>query len=279
MEKIKIITDSTCDLGEEIAQKYDIEVVPLSICFDNECFLDTIQINLKKMFERIKATSVFPKTSQVSPQKFIDTYKQYLDKGFKIISMHISSGMSGTYNSALIAKEYLDNNDKIEVIDTRNCTAGLGLLVVEASKNVKNGFGFSETLEKVRHLIPRVKNIIVLNTFENLVRGGRLNKAIGMLGNIFDIKPILEMKNGVPVLKDKVRGIKRATKYLFDFIENIQTDTLLNLMLIDSLNSEMKEDVKQRLIDKGITFIESTIGCTVGAHVGEKGCAVFYLEK
>jgi len=278
MEKVKIITDSTCDLRGDIAKKYDVEILPLNIHFGNECFLDTIQINLKQMFERIKATSVFPKTSQVSPQKFIDTYRDYLNKGFKIISMHISSSMSGTYNSAVLAKDYLNNNDEIEVIDTHNCTAGLGLLVVEAAKHVANGFGFNETLEKVKTLIPKVKNIIVLNTFENLIRGGRLNKAIGILGNIFDIKPILEMKDGIPVLKDKVRGIKRATKYLLDFVENIQTDKLLNIMLIDSLNSEMKAFVKQRLIDKGIDFIESTIGCTVGTHVGEKGCAVFYIE-
>ncbi len=278
MEKIKIITDSTCDLGHEIVKEYDIEVVPLNICFGNECFLDTIQINLKQMFEKIKLTSTMPKTSQVNPQKFIDVYKGYLNEGFKIISMHISSNMSGTYNSALIAKDYFNNDNNIQVIDSNNVTGGLGLLVIEAAKNIKNGFGFSETLDKVKKLIPKVKNIIVLDTFDNLVKGGRLNKAIGIIGNIFDIKPILEMKDGIPILKDKVRGVKKATKYIMDFIESIQSDKLLNLILIDSLNSDMKHFAKQKLIEKGINFIESTIGCTVGTHVGEKGCAVFYIE-
>ncbi len=279
MDKIKIITDSTCDLEESITKKYDIEVLPLNICFGNDCFLDTVQINLKQMFERIKSTSVIPKTSQVNPQKFIDTYKNYLNKGFKIISIHLSSKMSGTYNSALVAKESLGNDENIEIIDTNNITAGLGILVIEAAKNIINGFGFSDTLSKIKDMIPNIRNIIVLDTFENLVKGGRLNKAVGMIGSIFDIKPILEMKDGIPVLKDKVRGIKKATRYLLDFVDNINVDKLLNLILIDSLNSEMKPHVKAKLIEKGINFIESTIGCAVGTHVGEKGCAIFYLER
>jgi len=279
MDKVKIITDSTCDLDEEIVLENDIEVVPLNICFGNEFFLDKIQINLKQMFERIKSSSFFPKTTQVNPQKFINIYKEYLNNGFKIISMHISSNMSGTYNSALIAKDYFNNDDDIQVVDTHNVTGGLGLLVLEAAKNIKNGFGFADTLDKVKNLIPRVKNIIILDTFENLIRGGRLNKAIGLIGNILDIKPIIEMEDGTPVLKDKARGIKKAKKYLMDFIDNIHPDKILDLMLMDSLNSELKNFAKEKLIERGIKFIESTIGCTVGAHAGERACGVFYIEN
>ena len=129
MEKIKIITDSTADLPKEVYEKYDIEVLPLLINFGEESYLDGVEITPEVLFERIEKEGSLPTTAQVIPNRFMDTYKKYLDDGYKIISIHISSAMSGTYQSACIAKDTLES-EEIFVIDSKNVTAALGMLVL-----------------------------------------------------------------------------------------------------------------------------------------------------
>ena len=111
MEKIKIITDSTADLSKEIYEKYDIDVLPLLINFGEESYLDGVEINPDKVFERIQKDNILPTTAQVIPNRFFESYKKYLNEGYKIISIHMSSAMSGTYQSACIAKQMLDSDD------------------------------------------------------------------------------------------------------------------------------------------------------------------------
>ena len=132
MEKIKIITDSTADLPKEVYEKYDIEVLPLLINFGEESYLDGVEITPEVLFERIEKEGSLPTTAQVIPNRFMDTYKKYLDDGYKIISIHISSAMSGTYQSACIAKDTLES-EEIFVIDSKNVTAALGMLVLKAA--------------------------------------------------------------------------------------------------------------------------------------------------
>lgn len=127
MEKIKIITDSTADLPKDIYEKYDIEVLPLLINFGEESYLDGVEINTDEVFERIRNENILPTTAQVTPNRFVEIYKKYLAEGYKIISIHMSSVMSGTYQSACIAKEMLESQDII-VVDSQNVTAALEYL-------------------------------------------------------------------------------------------------------------------------------------------------------
>ena len=143
MEKIKIITDSTADLPKEVYEKYDIEVLPLLINFGEESYLDGVEITPEVLFERIEKEGSLPTTAQVIPNRFMDTYKKYLDDGYKIISIHISSAMSGTYQSACIAKDTLES-EEIFVIDSKNVTAALGMLVLKAAILKENGYGTKE---------------------------------------------------------------------------------------------------------------------------------------
>ena len=139
MEKIKIITDSTADLSKELYEKYDIEVLPLLINFGEESYLDGVEINPQKVFERIEKEDTLPTTAQVIPNRFIEAYKKYLNEGYKIISIHMSSAMSGTYQSACIATEALETKN-IAVIDSQNVTAALGILVIKAAKLRDKGY-------------------------------------------------------------------------------------------------------------------------------------------
>ena len=138
MEKIKIITDSTADLPQEVYDKYNIEVLPLLINFGEDSYLDVVEINPEKVFEKIEKEDVMPTTAQVIPNRFVEAYEKYLKEGYKIVSIHLSSAMSGTYQSACIAKETLESDD-IVVIDSQNVTSALGILVLKAALLAEKG--------------------------------------------------------------------------------------------------------------------------------------------
>lgn len=208
MEKIKIITDSTADLPKDIIEKYDIEVIPLFVSFGDKVYKDGVDIKLEQLFTKIEKENVFPQTSQVNPQRFYEYYKKYIDKGYSIISIHISSKMSGTYQSACLAKDMLDS-DNIIVIDSNNVTSGLGLLVIKACKLKDEGLFIEEIVKGVKETIPHIKSVLAFETLDYLVKGGRLSKTAGFIGNVLGIKPILAVENGEMVVKDKVRGSKK----------------------------------------------------------------------
>ena len=147
MEKIKIITDSSADLPKEIFDKLDITVLPLLINFGEDSYLDGVDINRDSMFERMKNNpEVFPNTAQVTPVRFEEAFRKYLDEGYKIICINLSSGMSGTYQSASLAKSMIESDD-IYVVDSRNVTSGLALLAYRAAKLRDEGKSFNEIIK------------------------------------------------------------------------------------------------------------------------------------
>ena len=158
MEKIKIITDSTLDLPAELIREKNIEVLPLLINFGEESYLDGVEITTKEMIDKINATGILPTTAQVTPNRFEETFKKYLDEGYKIVVLTLSSDMSGTYQSACIAKDMLESDD-IVVIDSRNVTSGLGLLVLKACELRDKGLGIKEIEEEIEEEIPPMKEI------------------------------------------------------------------------------------------------------------------------
>ena len=220
MEKIKIITDSTLDLPAELIREKNIEVLPLLINFGEESYLDGVEITTKEMIDKINATGVLPTTAQVTPNRFEETFKKYLDEGYKIVALTLSSDMSGTYQSACIAKDMLESDDVV-VIDSRNVTSGLGLLVLKACQFRDKGLGIKEIEEEILKAIPKVKSSLNFESLENLVRGGRLSKTAGTIGSVLGLRLILEVKDGKMSVKDKVRGSKKALKKLISDFESV----------------------------------------------------------
>ncbi|WP_032122230.1 DegV family protein [Clostridium amazonitimonense] len=278
MEKIKIITDSTADLPRSIIEKYQIEVLPLTINFGEKTYVDGIDIDFKSLLEKIEEGEGFPHTSQVIPQRFIECYKRYLDEGYKIISLHLSSKMSGTYQSACIAKETLDS-EEIVVIDGQSVTSGLGLLVIKACILVEEGKNIFDIKEDTINTIPHVKSVLAFDCLEHLVKGGRLSKTAGVIGNILGIKPILTVKDGEMAVEDKVRGSKKALKYILEHLENVQLDEKVPMILLNAENEDIIEVLREKLIKEKYNFVEAEVGCTVGTHSGPRACGVFFIEK
>lgn len=278
MEKIKIITDSTLDLPVDLIREKDIEVLPLLINFGEESYLDGVEINTKEMIEKINSTGVLPTTAQVTPNRFEETFKKYLDEGYKIVALTLSSDMSGTYQSACIAKDMLESDD-IVVIDSRYVTSGLGLVVLKACELRDKGLGIKEIEAEIKNSIEKIRCSLSFESLENLVRGGRLSKTAGAIGSVLGLRLILDIKEGKMAVKDKVRGSKKALKKLIADFESSDVDFNSPIVLLEFLNEDVYEGLKIYLQEKGINYIDAKVGCTVGIHSGIKPCGIFYFEK
>ncbi|WP_238917945.1 DegV family protein [Clostridium sp. YIM B02555] len=278
MEKIKIITDSTADLSKGVYEKYDIEVLPLLINFGEESYLDGVEINPDKVFEKIEKSNVLPTTAQVTPNRFIEAYKKYLEEGYKIISIHMSSVMSGTYQSACIARDTLESKD-IFVVDSQNVTAALGILVLKAAKLREKGFNIVEIEKELNDVKAKVMLSVYFDSLEYLVRGGRISKTTGVVGGVLGIKLILEIKDGIMSVKDKIRGNKKAIKKIISDLENATLDDDVPVILIDVNNIEVKEALKEYMDSNKVNYIECPVGSTVSIHSGPGCCGLVLLTK
>ena len=278
MEKIKIITDSTLDLPSNLIKEKNIEVLPLLINFGEESYLDGVEINTKEMLDKIENEDILPTTAQVTPNRFEEVFKKYLDEGYKVVTLVLSSDMSGTYQSACIAKNMLDTDD-IVVIDSRNVTSGLGVLALKACEFRDNGDNIFEIEEKIKSIIPKVKSSLSFESLENLVRGGRLSKAAGAIGSVLGLRLILEVKDGQMALKDKVRGSKKALKKVISDFENADVDIDSPIVLLEILNEEIYSGLKKYFEENNINYIDAKVGCTVGIHSGTRACGIFFIEK
>lgn len=278
MAKIKIITDSTLDLPADLIKEKGIEVLPLLINFGEDSYLDGVEINTKEMLDRIDRENILPTTAQVTPTRFEEAFKKYLDEGYKIVTLVLSSEMSGTYQSACIAKNMLESED-IVVIDSRNVTSGLGVLALKACEFRDNGDSIFEIEEKIKNIIPKVKSSLSFESLDNLVRGGRLSKTAGTIGSVLGLRLILEVKEGQMAVKDKVRGSKKALKKVISDFENGNVDFTSPVVLLEILNEEIYLGLKKYFEENNINYIDAKVGCTVGIHSGTRACGVFFIEN
>lgn len=279
MDKIKIITDSTADLSKEIIDKYDIEVIPLLVAFGEESYKDGIDINTWELLIKMESSDKFPGTAQITPQRFIKYYNKYLQQGYKIISLHLSSKMSGTYQSACLAREILEEDEAIEIIDSQNVTSGLGLLVIKAARLKNEGFTSKEIVREVRRTIPHIKSGLVFEELTNLVKGGRLSKTAGVVGNILGIRPILTVKDGEMAVIDKVRGNKKAVRYVMNYIKGVGIKKDEPCILLHIENEDIRVPLEKYLQEESIEFAECQVGCVVGVHSGKRACGIFFIEN
>lgn len=278
MEKIKIITDSTADLSKYLYDKHNIEVLPLLISFGEESYLDGVEISAEKVFERIEQDDILPTTAQVTPNRFMEAYKKYLDEGYKIISIHMSSAMSGTYQSACIAKDSLESDD-IVIIDSQNVTAALGILVLKAVKLKEKGYDIFQIEKELNKIKDNVELSVCFESLEYLVRGGRISKTAGIVGSVLGIKLILEIKDGLMSVKDKIRGTKKAIKKIISDLENADLDEEVPVILIDVDNIEIKEALREYMNENNVDFVECPVGSTVSIHSGPHCCGLVFLNK
>lgn len=278
MDKIKIITDSSADLPKEVFDKLDIDVLPLLINFGEDSYRDGLEINTDELFRRIDVGDIFPNTSQVTPNRFEEAYRKYLDEGYKIISIHLSSGMSGTYQSACLAKNMIESDD-ICVIDSRTVTAGLGLLAYRAAVLRDLGKSFNEIIEDLEEKKEYICSSLSFESLDNLVRGGRISKTVSVVTGVLGIRLILEVKDGLMTVKDKVRGSKKAVKRILQDIDEYECLEGMPIVLLNLNNEDVHNPMEDYFNEQGIDFIDAKVGCTVGIHSGNNVTGIFFFSK
>ena len=278
MDKIKIITDSSADLPKEVFQKLNIDVLPLLINFGEESHLDGVDINIEELFEKIETSDVFPNTAQVTPPRFAEAYEKYLKEGYKIISIHLSSCMSGTYQSACLAKQMLESDD-IYVVDSQNVTSGLGLLAYRAAILRDRGLSAEEIVADLEESKEYISSSLCFESLDNLVRGGRITKTVSVVTGVLGIKLILEVKDGLMAVKDKVRGSKKAVKRIIKDIEHYGLKEDMPIVLLNVNNEDVYKPIKDYLDEHNLNYIDAVVGCTVGIHSGNNATGVFFMSN
>ncbi|WP_411170015.1 DegV family protein [Clostridium sp. MB05] len=278
MEKIKILTDSCLDLPEELIKENNIEVIPVLINFGEESYIDREEINLEEMQEKIQKDKVLPTTAQITPIRFEEYFKKSLDEGYKVLAILMSSNMSGTYNSACIARDMLETED-IVIVDTQVITSAQGFFVLKACELRDKGLKAEEIEEELLKIIPKMNASLCFESLENLVRGGRISKTAGAIGTALGLKVIIGFEDGMMTSKDKVRGNKKALKKIISDYETSNPDKSEPVILIEIESPEMKSELKKYLEENNIKYIETKPGCAVGIHSGTRVSGLFFLSE
>ena len=219
--KIAIVTDSTADLSEEFVEKYDIKVIPLIVNYGGKSYRDRVDLSNRDFYEYIKDVKTLPTTSQATPAEFAEIYKKCKEEGYdKIISIHISKEMSGTCRGAKVAADMVKDEIEVAVVDSRTVTLGLGLVVVNLAEYIQNNpqASWEEVQTWLRDFAKNTKILFLIDSLDNLQKGGRIGKASYLLGSVLNIKPILAVEDGFILAHEKVRG-KKIEKVLDSLTE------------------------------------------------------------
>lgn len=248
MAKIKIVTDSTCDLNEQLVKEWGIIVVPLSISIDGENYLDRVDITPKEFMEKMKASSELPKSSQPPAGEFLKVYDELAANGYEVISIHMTGGMSGTVRSAESAAQM--TSAKVSVVDSRFISKGLAFQVLEAARMAAEGKTAKEILDRLDTVREQTRLFVVVDTLENLVKGGRIGKGKAMLGSLLNIKPIASLEGGEYTPVSKARSHSQVVKYLKkQFAEDIKGKEIRAVGLVHAEGMSLAEKIKEAVLE------------------------------
>ncbi|MFZ5969810.1 MAG: DegV family protein [Bacillota bacterium] len=280
MKPIKIIADSMSDIPIELQKEYGITVLPLTIRFGEEEYKDGVDLKAEAFFGKLKAAPKLPTTSQVPPMKFQSEIQRYADLGYDVLVINGSSGVSGTHQSAVMAKTQLDIPG-VEVFDTLALSYGCGMMVVEAGKMAKQGYSKDEILTRLQDMKERTDHIFSVDTLEFLQKGGRLSASKAMMGTILNVKPILTIVEGKVDSLDKVRGSRKVIPRMIELAkERGMKKGCERVGIAHGANIEGLEKLKEEIIREfePVDLVMSEIGGTIGTYTGPGLLALFYLK-
>lgn len=265
---VKIVTDSSADLPDQLAKELGISVVPIYVRFGEEVYHDRVTITEDEFYQRLEHDPVHPSTVQPGPQDFLEVYRKLSPKADGIVSIHISAKLSGTCNSALMAKDMMETECPIEVIDTQSVSMGLGLVVIAAATMAGAGEGMDKIVEEIKQTIPQIHLLAMFDTLKYLLLGGRIGKAKALLGSILSVKPMISLKDGEVVPAGQARSRAKGMDKLFDFVKD--TANIQDLAVVYNTIPDEAQALAERI---GSVFDRkkirmARIGPALGAHMG-----------
>ena len=278
--KTVIVTDSTSDLSKQQGDVLGIDIVPLSVNFGEKSYLDGVDITKKEFFEMLEKSTENPTTSQPSPEEFLKVFEKHREQGNEVVFIGISSVLSGTCQSARIAKE-MCGYENIYVVDSLSATAGLEILVRAACGMRDKGMAAKEIVEQLEQLVPKIRIFAAVDTLKYLVRGGRLSKAAGAIGGALGIKPLITVADGSVVSIGKARGQKGAFDMLANIVEEADIDDSLPMVITGSGTQDNVYLFEALLVEKGINYNwgYGELGSVIGTHIGPGAVRAVYFVK
>lgn len=277
---MKIITDSTADLQKEFALKHDIEVVPLTIHLGERSWKDYYDVDPDEFYEMIKKTSAFPTTSQPTPQDFVNAYKPFVEKGEPILSLHLSSRLSGTYQSAMLAKSQFPDAS-IEVVDSLQASFALGMMILFCAEKSKKGTPISDIADFARQVGTQIETYFSVDSLDHLHRGGRIGKAQAFLGTLMKIKPLLKVVHGEVQPVEKIRTKEKLLNRFVELVEQAAGEySRLLLAVAESDNSDVMTALLAR-IEKinGVSLVfRGKIGGVITSHTGPGALGMAFVK-
>ncbi|MBZ5202617.1 DegV family protein [Planomicrobium chinense] len=279
MPKIHIVTDSTSDLNPEVIKQYNLHVVPLNIQIGGKTYLDRVDLEPKAFLELMANSPELPKSSQPAPGVFKELYDRLGQNGDQVLSIHMTGGMSGTVESARTAAELTDTD--VTVVDSRYISHALAFQVLEAADLARAGKTMDEIVARLDLIRENSKLYVILDTLDNMVKGGRIGKGRALVGSILKIKPIASLDGGEYTPVAKARSYKQVVQYLMDdFKERTQGKQVKGIGIAHAEGFNMANPLKQELEAAGFTDIKMDYTTPViSTHTGVGAFAfMFYTD-
>lgn len=282
MTKIALITDSTANLTAQQERDWQVNVVPLSVTFGQDTYLET-DLSSEEFYTRLKTDPHFPVSSQPAPSAFAEVFDQLVQEGVKeAIVVTLSAKISGTNQCArMMAEEYADQLN-VHVVDSQAAAAEMVRLVQYAAQLIEKEWPVDQILQAMQKFVERMTTVIVVNELDSLVRGGRLSSGVAMVGNMLKIKPLLEFEQGEIVLKEKIRTEQRAIKRVLALLDDYIKDAAETEQVVVGISEghyrdkaeELAQEIKDRYAD--IPVLVSTFSPVVATHLGERALGVVW---
>lgn len=283
MPKVGLVVDSTCDMTVEELAALDVELAPLRVTFGSKTYLDAVEMTSPEFYRELAQAEELPKTSQPSPQQFSECFDRLIAKGCdSIVSLSLSSAISGTYQtSTIVAKDY---DIPIYCIDTKNVTHGLSTLVLAACKLRESGMGGKELANSIQKIALKTQLLFVIYSMDNLVKGGRAGRSVGLAASLLDIKPILTLdETGVIAPFKKCKGKKKAVQELAKYVAQCsREDGPLNYTLINTTEPDDIPMLREAFEQAGVVGTEihqGSNGAVIGTYVPEACGVAFYPQN
>ena len=281
---VKIISDSTCDLSQELIKENDIEIIPLLVTFNEDTFQDGVDIDAKKIYEEVSKKGVLPKTSAVSALVLEERFKKWVEEGYEVIYTGISSKMSSTFNNAIIAAKEV-GEDKVFVVDSKNLSTGIGLTLLKACRDRDKGLSAKEIVNNMEYNIARVKAQFAIETMEYLHKGGRCSGIARFAATLLRIKPIIFVRDGsMSVGKKPLGKIKVSLDAMLKMLEEDKNNNNVDpefIFVTDAIAPESREYLIPKVKE---LFPESNVystiaGGVIASHCGPGTIGILYICK
>jgi DegV family protein with EDD domain len=274
---VRIVTDSTADLSQEQQQRAGITVVPLNVRFGDEVFKDHVELTGDQFFEKLKASTQLPKTSQPPVGAFEEVFRTFREAGEDVVSVLISSKVSGTYGAAEMAAKAVDG-EHIEVIDSLTTSMALGFLAIEGANLAAGGADRRTVADKVRQLVPKAKVLAAIDTLTYLERGGRIGRATALMGSLLHFKPLITLQDGEVAPLGRARGRAQAIDKLVELLK--RDGKISNLAVLHGGAQADAEKLRERIAGDypGMEIPLAETGAVIGTYTGPGVIGFVYLR-